>query len=82
MHMQNTANGLCVLAAVQEQDRVQTLGDAAVIGLFEATPHFLALGTAQGKQLLTHRLRLLTHKLFVSYQQWRMYAQAAQTSFR
>jgi hypothetical protein len=58
MHMKNTADGLGILATVQKQNRVQTLGDAAIIGLFEAMPHGLALGAAQGKQLLAHGLVL------------------------
>jgi hypothetical protein len=33
---------------------VETLSDAAIISLFEAPPHGLALGVAEGKELLAH----------------------------
>src|SRR5689334_16638145 len=49
MDMQALADGLGILAAVQEQNRVQALGDAVIIGLFEASPHILRLGAAEGK---------------------------------
>src|SRR5262245_26152992 len=58
MDMQNRADNLVILAALQEQDRTQTLSDAAVICRFEAAPHIVALGAAPGRQLLAHDLFL------------------------
>ncbi|HEU5098987.1 MAG TPA: hypothetical protein VFU22_08210 [Roseiflexaceae bacterium] len=52
------ADGLSILAAVEQENRVQTLGDATIIGLLEAPPHIFTLGATQGKQLLAHVLFL------------------------
>jgi hypothetical protein len=41
-------------STIDKENGVQTLGDAVIIGLFEAPPHILALRTAQGKQFLAH----------------------------
>ena len=54
MDVQDTADRLGILTAVQEQNRVQALGNTTIISLFETAPHVLALGVAQGKQLLAH----------------------------
>ena len=54
MGMEDAIDGIGILTAAEPEHGVETLGDAAIISLFEATPQILALRTAQGKQLLAH----------------------------
>jgi hypothetical protein len=54
MDMENSADGGGILTTVEKEDGVQALGNAPIVGLFEAPPHVLTLRTAQGKQLLAH----------------------------
>jgi hypothetical protein len=42
MNMRDDADGIGILTTVQKEDRVQAFGNAAIICLFEATPHILA----------------------------------------
>ena len=54
MDLQDGADGIGIEATIEQEDGMQALGDAAIIGLFEATPQILALRTAQGKEFLAH----------------------------
>ncbi len=56
MNMQDIAGALGILTAVQQEYRVQPLGNLAIIGLLEAPSHGLASGAVDGKQLLMHGL--------------------------
>jgi hypothetical protein len=56
MDVENSTDSIGILATIKEQNRVQALGASAIIGLFEASPHILALRTAQHKQFLSHRI--------------------------
>jgi hypothetical protein len=46
------ADGIGILTALHEQDRMETLANTTIISLVEAAPPVLVLRTAQGKLLL------------------------------
>jgi hypothetical protein len=52
--VEDGTHGINILATVAEQDGMQALGDAAIIGLFEAPPLGLMLRTAPGTQFQAH----------------------------
>jgi hypothetical protein len=52
--VEDGADGISILATIESQHGKQALSDALIIGLFEASPHILALRTAYGNQLLAH----------------------------